>query len=749
MARGKGAKAKKPVTSKRLPPIGKGPIKRTPQHEFDHQDNTDNIYDVESILAERSVNIGGRGFEEWLIRWKGYSQAHDTWEPIEHLAGLEDDIAKFRNARAELETLKLGKRKRRSPANPQPVVVPASALASGSQEPTANVPSSDTHGEEDDCEDTTEILRPAMRGRRIAKVWSLFNEITCPVTDKAIGLRCGVEGCGTKLASSTNTTNARQHLSYLHKDYLAEMEAEDLEGGDVITADSNQIVQSQIPANSVKWPSGKRDTLTGLVVKWLAKRCRPLSLPERDTELRDVLTFATDGGYNMPSKHNVVRQLCAMSGKAKAKDRRKVADLRAGRVDPSSAADIWSENGISLLGILLYFWAAGATELSELLVRAVPFGEVAHSGLEIEKATKKALADFGVGVYDDANVNDDFEPVDTVLDCLHKAVADGASNIQKGLADFETSPCPVHAETAEQKRAAEFEKRLAEALKQQSVDANLGNLSGAFVAAAGAGGSRVAERAVHFEDDGLDEGALSEMDLWKQKQMKKKKKLADAKRRADAAKSKKKGKQRYIPSDSESSEVLTIETSDSEEEEARQDRRRRDKQRMKRKMGADLVKEIKSGSARSGGSAGGAKTAKGGRGLGSCADSPDPKPVNYTREDFLRDQAAALAAAKATAEAQAQAVAAAGGGTARVPRPGQTGFPPDPPAAQPSEAVIKMTAAETAKSFRIKAAADNLRMQLVKYQLAEPATAMSMSKTELLTAAMEAHNAGLLDLRAL
>eukprot|EP00854_Cymbomonas_tetramitiformis_P010283 gene10283-12162_t len=479
-------------------------------------------------------------------------------------------------------------------------------------------------------------------------VWSLFNEITCPVTDKAIGLRCGVEGCGTKLASSTNTTNARQHLSYLHKDYLAEMEAEDLEGGDVITADSNQIVQSQIPANSVKWPSGKRDTLTGLVVKWLAKRCRPLSLPERDTELRDVLTFATDGGYNMPSKHNVVRQLCAMSGKAKAKDRRKVADLRAGRVDPSSAADIWSENGISLLGILLYFWAAGATELSELLVRAVPFGEVAHSGLEIEKATKKALADFGVGVYDDANVNDDFEPVDTQI-----------AQQQAQLMELNTQLLRSQAETAEQKRAAEFEKRLAEALKQQSVDANLGNLSGAFVAAAGAGGSRVAERAVHFEDDGLDEGALSEMDLWKQKQMKKKKKLADAKRRADAAKSKKKGKQRYIPSDSESSEVLTIETSDSEEEEARQDRRRRDKQRMKRKMGADLVKEIKSGSARSGGSAGGAKTAKGGRGLGSCADSPDPKPVNYTREDFLRDQAAALAAAKATAEAQAQAVAAA------------------------------------------------------------------------------------------
>lgn len=108
-----------------------------------------------------------------------------------------------------------------------------------------------------------------------------------------------------------------------------------------------------------------------------------------------------------------------------------------------AAIDIWSENGIALLGILLYFWAAGGTCISELLVRAVPFGDIAHTGAEIELASKRALAHIGVGEFRE-ETSDCSDVVDTVRDCLHKAVADGASNVQKGLSEFETSPCPAH-----------------------------------------------------------------------------------------------------------------------------------------------------------------------------------------------------------------------------------------------------------------------------------------------------------------
>ncbi len=39
-------------------------------------------------------------------------------------------------------------------------------------------------------------------------------------------------------------------------------------------------------------------------------------------------------------------------------------------------------------------------KLQELLIFAKPFSEVAHSAVEIEKAIKIGLSDFGIGLYD-------------------------------------------------------------------------------------------------------------------------------------------------------------------------------------------------------------------------------------------------------------------------------------------------------------------------------------------------------------
>ena len=171
------SKKSQPVKT-RLPPLGKGPIKRTPRHEFDHRDNTENIYDVECIIAERSVKVNGLTVEEWLIRWKGYSDSHDTWEPIENLAGLEDDIAHYRNAKSEQQPLKLGKRRRRTPFDDNAPVAVAANPGESVPGSSAAATSNNTE-EEEDCVEEDEsddaILRPAMRGRRTAKVISVYS----------------------------------------------------------------------------------------------------------------------------------------------------------------------------------------------------------------------------------------------------------------------------------------------------------------------------------------------------------------------------------------------------------------------------------------------------------------------------------------------------------------------------------------------------------------------------------------------
>ena len=75
--------------------------------------NYKDIYFVEDIIAERMT----KKRKEWLVRWKGFSHEDDTWEPLEHLSGYEQYIARFEEERdrkqAEDDDARGQKRKRR------------------------------------------------------------------------------------------------------------------------------------------------------------------------------------------------------------------------------------------------------------------------------------------------------------------------------------------------------------------------------------------------------------------------------------------------------------------------------------------------------------------------------------------------------------------------------------------------------------------------------------------------------------
>ena len=82
-------------------------------------------------------------------------------------------IAQFRNAKSEQQPLKLGKRRRRTPFDDNTPVAVAANPGESVPGSSAAATSNNTE-EEEDCVEEDEsvdaILRPAMRGRRTAKV---------------------------------------------------------------------------------------------------------------------------------------------------------------------------------------------------------------------------------------------------------------------------------------------------------------------------------------------------------------------------------------------------------------------------------------------------------------------------------------------------------------------------------------------------------------------------------------------------
>jgi len=52
-------------------------------------------HEVEEILSSRG---SGRN-KKWLVRWKGWSEAYDTWEPIEHLENATEMIHEYEEQR--------------------------------------------------------------------------------------------------------------------------------------------------------------------------------------------------------------------------------------------------------------------------------------------------------------------------------------------------------------------------------------------------------------------------------------------------------------------------------------------------------------------------------------------------------------------------------------------------------------------------------------------------------------------------
>jgi hypothetical protein len=63
-------------------------------------------YEVEQILDKRIQRKGKRQIVKYLVRWKGYTEAHDSWEPQANLKNAQRKVAEFEKKRAGGQHLK-------------------------------------------------------------------------------------------------------------------------------------------------------------------------------------------------------------------------------------------------------------------------------------------------------------------------------------------------------------------------------------------------------------------------------------------------------------------------------------------------------------------------------------------------------------------------------------------------------------------------------------------------------------------
>ncbi|KAK3254091.1 hypothetical protein CYMTET_36682 [Cymbomonas tetramitiformis] len=397
---------------------GKGAIKRTQLSPFDAAGSDDREYFVRDIKAERLSN----GVPQWLIGWKGFSNKDDTWEPIEHLAGHEQDISAFRNRRKD---------------------------EVAAEEKEASAKKKRRQEEKDQSRIEFDGFEEAFGGKRRSACWKHY-KVQKDDTGKIVNVKCLFCPPDNKpMPFCGNTTNLRSHLASVHKDAYCKMIVPE-DGGDPPETGLDKDKDSQSSAAQGKLEtmvpivtSERRDELHQMVSLWLVRCRRPLSLPEHDQEFRDIFDFIFKGNYVPPSLKFVLHNVLLLSAEGKQRVMASLRDLLAEGILPSIGGDVWSQSGASIFGILVY-WLDKEFVVHEKCLAAIPFSSVRHTAEELEKATKVACADLGLGEYELVVGEEGVIGVDTVSDHIHAMCSANGSNMTAGWKCFDGHECTDH-----------------------------------------------------------------------------------------------------------------------------------------------------------------------------------------------------------------------------------------------------------------------------------------------------------------
>jgi hypothetical protein len=410
---------------KRLAAEG-GANKRTPQSAFDGAAGKD-TYEPEKVVAERLA----KGVTQYHVKWVDFDAKHNTWEPLEHLAGCEDLIADMKERKkqrdAELEAAAQAKKAEQEEAAAAAAAKKAAeqAAARTAQQNAGNADVAAGAMADASADASTPAEPQAKPGiasgtRRTAPIWAAFSEEGCEKGHACcILLKPSGEICGDCISTSAGPTNLWNHALYHHKaDYMRLKPA-----SEPLDFSPETLAQVKLSAVSTKM----RDMLHKAIARWLVKRKRPLSLPE-DPEFRDIFQLAMQGSYVPPDATTTLNHVVLLGSEGKKKLYDVNTSLREKGIKPGAAGDIWSSHGVSLFGMCQYDMTDD-WKIRELLLAASPFS-TRHTGDAIDSKTRDACVEAGL-------------PHD-VYSGLFFPVSDNGANMVKGWEGFGRGPCTVH-----------------------------------------------------------------------------------------------------------------------------------------------------------------------------------------------------------------------------------------------------------------------------------------------------------------
>ena len=177
----------------------------------------DDLYKVESIKGIRFV----KGARQYRVRWEGYAEKDDTWEPMEHLVGCAEHIRKYENNReveyqhAKQAVVDKREKAKEAAAAEREKLKEAAAAAKTSGEVAGEGGDQEQGGDTEASTSTGGILRQH-KGKKGA-VWSAFDLTVEKPTCKLKKAGFDNQICGDCPTSIAGTTNYWAHLWVHHR----------------------------------------------------------------------------------------------------------------------------------------------------------------------------------------------------------------------------------------------------------------------------------------------------------------------------------------------------------------------------------------------------------------------------------------------------------------------------------------------------------------------------------------------------